>query len=465
VGLDGKRLEIVHRDVTPQNVIVTFEGAVKLLDFGIAKASNRFGETRSGTLKGNLPYMSPEQCIGDQLDRRSDIFSTGILLYELALGRRLFHHKSDFEILKQIVEGTVPSPREIDPNYPEKLSEIVMRALHKEKEQRFQTAREMQVALEAFVRDAHLYPSAIALQQYIEQLFDRKVQAWQAKSRGESLEDHLRHTAVEIIDDDDMEELTEEQLAQEQLAKSEREKLRAELQARDTQAVPPPAGLLQPSLADDEEEDSDSDTISQRRRDLMARKAAQAESSEPVPLAPPRWNRFALPLGALALVGAGAGVTLAVRKGMKSEQAAAPAIVAPAPFAATPELPSPPPVPPAESPPPVAKSARAAGQGCAGQTRAAAEGRGRGRRRKARRRPGAARARRRRHAGDRHPAVVQRLHRRRRQGPHAAPAQGEVGPPQGGPLEPRVLDRAHAHRRRQTRRGRSQEARILISCL
>src|SRR4051794_1445723 len=132
VGFDGTRLEIVHRDVTPQNIIVTYDGAVKLLDFGIAKASNRFGETRFGTLKGKVPYMSPEQCRGEPLDRRSDIFSLGIMLYELTLGRRLFKGKSDFELLKQIVEGTVPPPRELEPDYAPALEAIVMRALAKE---------------------------------------------------------------------------------------------------------------------------------------------------------------------------------------------------------------------------------------------------------------------------------------------------------------------------------------------
>src|SRR5579864_4679625 len=107
VGFDGKALEIVHRDVTPQNIIVTYDGAVKLLDFGIAKASNRFGETRFGTLKGKVPYMSPEQCRSENLDRRTDVFSLGIMLYELTLGRRLYRAKSEFEVMKKIVDGTI----------------------------------------------------------------------------------------------------------------------------------------------------------------------------------------------------------------------------------------------------------------------------------------------------------------------------------------------------------------------
>ncbi|HEX4460669.1 MAG TPA: serine/threonine-protein kinase, partial [Polyangia bacterium] len=90
VGFDGAPLDIVHRDVSPQNLIVTYEGSVKLLDFGIAKASNRLRETRVGTLKGKVPYMSPEQCRSEQLDRRSDIYSLGILMWELTLSRRLY---------------------------------------------------------------------------------------------------------------------------------------------------------------------------------------------------------------------------------------------------------------------------------------------------------------------------------------------------------------------------------------
>src|SRR5207245_2085235 len=95
VGFDGRPLQIVHRDVSPQNVIITYDGGVKLLDFGIAKAENRAGETRFGTLKGKIGYMSPEQCRGESLDRRSDVFAAAIMLYELSLGQRLYKAPSE----------------------------------------------------------------------------------------------------------------------------------------------------------------------------------------------------------------------------------------------------------------------------------------------------------------------------------------------------------------------------------
>jgi serine/threonine protein kinase len=204
VGFDGKPLRIVHRDVNPQNVIVTYDGTVKLLDFGIAKASNRLNETRMGTLKGKVPYMSPEQCRGEALDRRSDLFSLGIMLYELTLGKQLYPGKSDFEVLKQIVEGTVVPPRQIDPTYPSALEEIVMHALEKDKERRYQTAREMQVDLEALVWQERLHTSPIVLAHFMEELFKDKIDAWRAaQSRGETLGEHLQTIASGPKDQED----------------------------------------------------------------------------------------------------------------------------------------------------------------------------------------------------------------------------------------------------------------------
>jgi serine/threonine protein kinase len=230
-GFDGKPLDIIHRDVTPQNIIVTYEGGVKLLDFGIAKASNRFGETRFGTLKGKVPYMSPEQCRGEPLDRRSDIFSLGIMLYELTLGRRLYKGHSDFEVLKQIVEGTVTRPSEIDPGYHPQLEEIVMHGLEKERDKRYQTAREMQTDLESLVRQERFYVSPIALQGFMESTFGQKIEAWRdAQAHGKSLGEHLEEVAHAIeIGEDEMEELNTAAAEEEERIKQEREEFRRKI--------------------------------------------------------------------------------------------------------------------------------------------------------------------------------------------------------------------------------------------
>ncbi len=176
VGFDGRALNIVHRDVTPQNVIVTYDGGVKLVDFGIARSAQRIGRTRYGTIKGKVPYMSPEQCQGEPLDRRSDLFSVGIMLYELTLGRRLFRGKGDYDVLKQIVESPVTPPRQIDPGYDAALEAIVMRALDKDRARRPQTARELHGELEVVARAAGLSVSSLALQQLMERCFGSKIQ-------------------------------------------------------------------------------------------------------------------------------------------------------------------------------------------------------------------------------------------------------------------------------------------------
>jgi len=197
---DGKPLDIVHRDVTPQNVIVTYDGAVKLLDFGIAKASNRINETRSGSFKGKVPYMSPEQCRGEPLDRRSDIFSLGILLHELTLCRRLFRGETDFQILKQIAEGPIVRPRQLDAGYDERLEAIVMKALERDPARRFQTARELQRALEQLAHDMRLRLSQLALADYMQGLFGAKIGAWQAASADGDVAKLERHFATVLAE-------------------------------------------------------------------------------------------------------------------------------------------------------------------------------------------------------------------------------------------------------------------------
>ncbi len=169
--MQGRPLEIVHRDITPQNIVINFDGAVKVVDFGIAKAATREVETLAGTLKGKIGYMSPEQCRGLAVDRRSDVFAIGIILYELTTGKRLYHERSDFETLKKIIEGPVPSPREILPFYPAALNTIVVRCLQKNPEDRYQSARELHADLDAFARDNQLVTGTVPLSQYMERIF------------------------------------------------------------------------------------------------------------------------------------------------------------------------------------------------------------------------------------------------------------------------------------------------------
>ncbi len=204
VDFDGRPLRIVHRDVTPQNIVVTFDGNVKLVDFGIAKASNRLNETRFGTLKGKVAYMSPEQCTGQPLDRRSDIFSLGIVLFELSLCRRLFRGKSDFEILKSIVEEPIPRPTAIDRDYPPELERIVLRALARDPSERYQSAKEMQVELEHLATELQLPVNASTTSAFISEMFGRKLELWrEASTKGKSLVQILEEQPEFKLDDED----------------------------------------------------------------------------------------------------------------------------------------------------------------------------------------------------------------------------------------------------------------------
>jgi serine/threonine-protein kinase len=177
-GKNGQPLNIVHRDVSPANIMVGYDGSVKVLDFGIAKAEERATKTVGGTIKGKYGYMSPEQCKGKPIDRRSDIFALGICLYELTTLRRAFKGNDDFETMKRIVAGDVILPSVAVPGYPRELEAIVLTAMANDPNARFQTAAEMIEALDAFAQRAKLVGSNTAMGRFMTQLFGSKREPW-----------------------------------------------------------------------------------------------------------------------------------------------------------------------------------------------------------------------------------------------------------------------------------------------
>jgi len=174
--LYGNALNIVHRDVTPENIFVSFDGTVKVLDFGIAKAANQIEQTRAGEIKGKLSYMSPEQCMGKQLDNRSDIFSMGVVLYEWLTGFKLFTGDSEVAILKSITEGKIYAPSYFKADIPEGVEAILMKALEKDRERRYQTSWEMQYDLDQFLSQYEFTPSNIHLSNFLKQLFNDELE-------------------------------------------------------------------------------------------------------------------------------------------------------------------------------------------------------------------------------------------------------------------------------------------------
>ena len=145
---DGTALQVVHRDVTPHNIFVTYAGQVKVVDFGIAKALSQSAETKAGVLKGKVAYMAPEQARGDKVDRRADIFSVGVIMWEAIVGARMFKGLTDVVIIQKIVNGQLQSPRTAKPDVDERLEAVVMKALAHNREDRYETAADFQVAIE-----------------------------------------------------------------------------------------------------------------------------------------------------------------------------------------------------------------------------------------------------------------------------------------------------------------------------
>ncbi len=175
----GAPLNIVHRDVTPENIMVGWNGNVKILDFGIAKANSQTDQTKAGEIKGKLSYMSPEQAMGKTLDARSDIFSLGIVLYEWISGYRLFTGENEMAILKAIIDGKIYPPSYFREEIPEEVERILMKALEKDRNLRYQSARDMQLDILEWLSHAEFAPSNAHLANFMKQIFADEIVAEQ----------------------------------------------------------------------------------------------------------------------------------------------------------------------------------------------------------------------------------------------------------------------------------------------
>ncbi|MCP3140692.1 serine/threonine protein kinase [Pyxidicoccus xibeiensis] len=200
VDLYGNPLNIVHRDVSPENVVVAFDGSVKILDFGIAKAANQVGQTRTGEIKGKLSYMSPEQCLGSPLDCRSDIFSLGVVLYEWLTGFKLFTGESEVAVMRSITEGKIYAPSYFREDLPERLEAILMKALERDRDKRYQTAAQMQKDLDAFLDAYEFTPTALHLSNFIKQLFEEELQAEQRRMATRAASAPTSEEALELAE-------------------------------------------------------------------------------------------------------------------------------------------------------------------------------------------------------------------------------------------------------------------------
>src|SRR5512143_577636 len=171
----GRPLEIVHRDCSPQNVLVSYEGEVKVIDFGIAKATSRNSRTMAGVLKGKFGYMSPEQVRGLPLDRRSDIFALGTMLYECLTGERLFQGETDFSTLEKVRNVDVQPPRAVNPKIPEAIEKIILKALAKDVDDRYQWCSEMLADLQAFLMSQDVVFTAKSLSSWLKEVFQTEI--------------------------------------------------------------------------------------------------------------------------------------------------------------------------------------------------------------------------------------------------------------------------------------------------
>ena len=342
-GLDGKPLGIVHRDVSPSNLMISFEGNVKVVDFGVAKATHRRTETQSGTVKGKIAYLSPEQCRGKVIDRRSDLFSLGIVMWEMLVGDRLFKQGTDYEIMEAIVMSTPPPPSSRREGIPPELDQIVAKLLARDPDKRYQNAGELLEAVENAAVRIGVSLSASALGRFVREMFGERPEPWIEMQERAAPPEIVTVTAAPIVGSPDTGELDAQ--LDSQLAKI------PGLPSRSITRTPTPW----PIRAAEEEEPKTTSSPSY----TPYPSTGSYSSVESSPSLPAHRRKRALVFGIVgAALATGFGIVLFTRGGGGSEQSAAPtpsseraqpaAAEAPKPDPVATKIEAPPPRPPAE---------------------------------------------------------------------------------------------------------------------
>jgi serine/threonine protein kinase len=178
---DGQRLGVVHRDVSPQNLFITYNGVVKLLDFGIAKAESNVTETKTGVVKGKYAYIAPEQALATPVDARADLWAMGVVMWEMLTSRRLFKSVNELATLQETLTGVIKRPSEVAPGIPPELDAIVMKALQREVEHRYQTAKEFEADLEHYLATLQDRPERRDVQKLMQDRFGDVIKVHRAK--------------------------------------------------------------------------------------------------------------------------------------------------------------------------------------------------------------------------------------------------------------------------------------------
>ena len=178
-GMTGDPLNLIHRDISPQNILVSYDGGVKIVDFGIAKAEHRRTETNAGVLKGKFSYMAPEQVMGANLDKRSDIFALGIVLFELLTQKRLFHGKTDVAIMDRVRNAAVPKLVDVMPSAPPEFEDVIERALARNPTDRYANAMEMAEALQPILIETRSIFGGKQASEFMKVLYETELESLQ----------------------------------------------------------------------------------------------------------------------------------------------------------------------------------------------------------------------------------------------------------------------------------------------